>query len=267
MDEGAPPTGTQPMFRSSRRSILPSALFGSSSINLQNNSSLLIESGGYDGLGIGSASSFYTDNTCSLTVRNATRFGLNIWGTSHAHLKGTVLVENNVGTGGAGVVVTQMSSFYFQDGTATIQNNINNGVYADTSEVRVDAAGTLTVSGTTGSGNGIYLFNNSALRISGGGLLVQNNIGTSGHGIHVANGAQVSLSPSGTKTVDVHNNPYGVYVWDGSINGSGAVTITGNGTKDVNLSFGSRASLPTSSYSTIACTGSSMTTMGVSCSP
>lgn len=293
-------------------------VFGSSSIQLHNGSSLLIEDNGLDNLGIGSASSFaLTDSASSLTIRNATRLGINLWGASHAHFFGPVLVEKNKGTGGSGVVATQTSAIYIAS-TMNVLDNVNQGIFAgDTSSIRVDTSGTLnvtsatgqgiglgqnaslsiygtvnlqgnlnkgliltsstvqvntsgslTVSGTTGVGDGIHLSGNSSLGVNGN-LLVENNTGTSGSGINLSNGSEATLYPSASKSVVVRNNKYGVNAWNGcGIAGgtnSSTLNLSVNTTKDIRFFFGCRASVPTTSYSTIECGNNSINTMGVDC--
>jgi hypothetical protein len=237
--------------------------YGSSSIHVQNSSTLLCENNGLDGIGVGSASSFYTDATSSLTVRTAKRWGINILSSSSLFLSGTALVEGNASYGAS---VSGSSNLHIQ-GTLTIQDNVDFGLRIYQGTVNVDTAAMLTVNGSTGMGIGIFLNNNSAAGVYGG-LLVKNNTGTSGNGIgiYIVNGSQAYLSPTSPKAVAVQSNGTGINVSGGGVSGSGSIDITGNTTKDLNISFGSRVSLPTSSYSTIECSKSyTATAMGVSC--
>jgi uncharacterized protein YjlB len=50
----------------------------------------------------------------------------------------------------------------------------------------------------------------------------------------------------------------------GGDQGDQFVTVTGNTTKDLDISFGSRVSIPAGSYNTVQCS-QSLTTMGISC--
>ncbi|MFH2120775.1 MAG: right-handed parallel beta-helix repeat-containing protein [Pseudomonadota bacterium] len=237
--------------------------FGASSIIFQNSSSLLNENNGHDGIAVGSASSFYTDATSSLTVRSAKRYGILIYSESNLHLSGTASVVDSAYHG----AYVSMSSSLYVAGTATlmIQNSVNIGLNLYQGNVSVNPLAMLSVSGSTGQGNGISLSHNSGLGVSGG-LLVQNNTGTAGNGINITNGSVVTLNPTSPKAVEVKNNGTGINLWNGgSVAGGGSITITPNTTRDINISFGSRASLPTSSYSTIQCSQSYTTMAGVSC--
>jgi hypothetical protein len=242
--------------------------FSSSSIIFQNGSSLLNENNGQDGIAVGSASSFYTDATSTLTVRSAKRYGILLYSESNLFLSGTALVENNAYHG---VYVSMLSSLYVSGtATLTIQNSVHVGLNLYQGNVSVDPLAMLTVSGSTGQGNGISLSHNSGLGVSGG-LLVQNNTGTAGNGINITNGSVVTLGPTSPKAVEVKNNGTGINLSNGgSVWGGGAITITPNTTRDLNISFGSRANLPTSSYnaSAVQCSQSlTATAMDISCSP
>jgi hypothetical protein len=221
--------------------------FGSSAIHLQNSSSLLNENNGHDGIAAGSASSFYTDATSSLTVLSAKRYGILIWGDSNLILTGTSSVESSAYHG---AYVSMSSSLYVSGAaTLTIQNSVNIGLNLYQGNVSVDPLAMLTVSGTTGQG--ISLSHNSGLGVSGG-LLVQNN---TGNGINITNGSVVTLSPT-SKAVVIQNNGTGIRAWDGSVaggaSGTGSLAITPNTTRDLDILFGSRANLPASSFSASA---------------
>lgn len=244
--------------------------FSGSSIIFQNSSSLLNEDNGLDGVGVGSAASFYVDATSTMTVRRAIRYGVNVWSNSNLQLNGTTLMENNAGNG-VGISAGSSLFIFGTAGVVTIQNNVNNGMNVYQGTVHVDSPSMLTVSGTTGQGSGINVNNKSVLSVNGG-LLVQNNSGTAGHGINISNGSQVTLYPASSKTVIIQNNSgKGINLWDGGsvVGGTGSggtITITtGNTGGDLGVYFGSRASLPTSSYTTINCSQSYTTMMGVSC--
>jgi hypothetical protein len=182
--------------------------FGSSSIWLQNNSSIIIDKNGYDGIGIGLSSSLaVTDSSCSLTVTASGRYG----------------------------VFSFLGGSLYLDGTTVVNENKSGGIALDSS-------------------SSLYLK---------GQLTIENNQGI---GIAIRRGSQATLYPTSSRAVAIRNNTYGISVYDGSgVTGNGAsFTITPNTTRDVEISFGSRGSIPTSSYSTIFCI-QSVNTMGVSC--
>lgn len=228
-----------------------------SSFHLQNNSSLLIENNGLDGIGVGFGSSFLTEGSTSLTVRSAKRVGIDIYANSSVSLSGTVLVENSASFG----VAVGLSCALTTGGAVTIQNNVNIGLLINQGTARVDSPGILTVRGTTGSGQGIRIMAQSSFAIPSGGMLVQNNMGS---GINLVDGSQLVMFPSSPQTVVIQNNDTGIFVSGSGLSGSIGVTIKGNTTKDLSISFASRASLLTGSYDTIECS-QSYTTMGVSC--
>jgi hypothetical protein len=212
---------------------------------------------------VGAASSFYADATSTLTVRSAKRYGIVLYSESHLLLSGTALVENSAYHG---AFVGMLSSLYmWGTATLTLQNSVDVGLMLYQGNVYVDPLAMLTVSGTTGKGNGISLGLNSGLGV-GGGLLVQNNTGTVGNGINISDGSVVGMNPTSPKTVEVKNNGTGINLWNGSVTGGGAITITPNTTRDLKISFGSRVNLPSNSYNANAIQCSqSLTTMGVYC--
>jgi len=226
-------------------------VFGSSSIQLHNGSSLLSEDNGLDGLNIGGASSFsLTDSTSSLTIRNATRLGINLWGTSHAHFFGPVLVEKNKGSGGSGIVATQTSAIYIAN-TVNVLDNVNQGIFAgDSSSIRVDTSGTLNV--TSATGQGISLGQNASLSIYG----TVNLQGNLNKGL-ILTSSTVQVNPSGSLTVSGTTG-----VGDGiHVSGNSSLGVNGNllienntGTSGagINLSNGSEATLyPSTSKSVV----------------
>ena len=238
--------------------------FGGSSIRLQNSSSLLSDNGGFDGLGVGSASSFYVDTTSTVTARNSIRYGINLWSNANAALYGPVLVEKNGGNtgvgGSGGIDVAHSSNVFIAYNTVTIQDNINNGLWIYASSLYMDQTGKLIVKGTSGNGTGIGLQLNATLGI-GGNLLVQNNAGS---GINASDGSRVMLNPNSPNTGVIQNNNIGINVWDGAVHNfvAGTLTITNNTTKDINLSFGSKAAMTANSYGTCSMDSSSM---GLTC--
>jgi hypothetical protein len=218
-------------------------VLGSSSIELQNSSSILNENNGVYGIGM-SSSSFYLDPTSSLTVR---------------------------GSIGNGFSLSQASSLHIQ-GNVTIQNSIEAGLALTHSNVKVDSPGILTVSGTTGKGTGVNLTSTSAVHVNGG-LLVNNNkntIGASGlgagAGISINTGSQVHLDPKSPKTALVQNNDKGINAWEGSgVSGAGSIAITGNTIVDLDIAAASRGNLPAGSYGTAWSCGSPTTATIIFC--
>ena len=225
-----------------------------SSINLQNSSSLLSDHNGYDGVRLGYNASFNLDSTCTMIVRNNGRRGLSIWGGADVELSGTVTVGANAEHG---VDLQEGSHLMIYGGTTDIANNVDLGIRMLQSTLKVEGPGKLTVSGTTGAGDGIALQSQSSLWVSGS-LVVQNNKGSQGsqgYGIGISNASQVTLYPQSPNTVVIRDNDFGIGAGDGSgiTLGSSVTIMNNNNTKDIILAFGSRAALSTSIWGTIKC--------------
>lgn len=207
---------------------------------LLDNSSLAVTNGkgtaSNSGRGIQAltSSSIMLTNNSSIHVENNQFDGIGVGPSSNLTIGDSTCSLTVTGSERYGIIAMFGSGLYM-DGTTVVQGNGNGGIVL------------------TDSSN-LYL---------NGELTVENNQGT---GIYIGHSSQASLFPNAPKAVAVKNNAYGIVVSDGSgITGNGATfVVTPNTNKDIQVTYGSRASVPLGSYSTISCS-QSYNTMGVPC--
>jgi hypothetical protein len=250
---------------SSNKNIRHGIIIASGSSAFFSGATVTANANAYRGVNIVTNAGLLLDNS-SLTIKDDTETpanlgrGLQVFGSSSLLLQNnsSVIVEN---TGYDGIGIGSSSSLAVVDSSSSLTVNASgrNGITAWSGSSLVFLGTTVVQNNKS---NGITLIASTDL-YSSGQLTVEKNKET---GIYLANGSQATLYPTSPKTVVIRNNAVGIRVSDGSgVTGNGAsFTFTPNTTRDVEILFGSRASIPTSSYSTIFCS-QSVNTMGVSC--
>ncbi|MCE5265332.1 MAG: right-handed parallel beta-helix repeat-containing protein [Deltaproteobacteria bacterium] len=234
------------------------------------------------GIEISQSSSIHLSNAI-VTVNNNGDRGINLINNSALlEEKSSLTVQDNGGS--YGVYVLSGSSFLMQNNATLLSERNAIGIRAasaaslwtnDTSQITIRAcgtglsikdgsnaqlSGTLTVENTTGTGSGVQMDRNSSLQMNNS-LLISNDVVGNGVGISMTSGAQIAFTPFPQQTIVIQNNNTGIWASDGSIGGSGSVTIKNN-VNDLNVNFGSKVSLPAGSYGTCTTDG---TVLGITC--
>jgi len=218
--------------------------------------------------------------TGTFSASNNTVFGINVNGSSITFAQATVAANGNA----LGIqIATNANAFINDSATAiTVNNNLATGLTVVSGAHLVSFGGSISASGNPVAG--ISVNSKAGLDLDAGSILTTANNGTGlliqeGSVMTVFNNPQFSGKP-GFSTVNANDNAGdGIRVLTGSTltlsnqakiattsntgnglvadNGAGITlvnsTATGNGVKDVVLTFGTRADVRTSTFGTYTC--------------
>jgi hypothetical protein len=270
------------------------AVFG---ISLQTSSSAILSDvtsshNGVHGLDLETGSAATVTKTFTSSQNGV--FGINVNGSSVTFSKANVTVSQNT----LGIQIATSANAFLND-AATVLNvndNIATGLTVVSGAHMVSFGGTINVSGSALDGvslnskAGLDLDAGSQLNLSnnGDGLLMQegsvmtvfnnpqfsgspgfstvNTHNNAGSGIRMRNGSTLTLSNQ-AKIISSQNSGFGV----AADNGAGITlvnsTVTGNGTKDLQLTFGTRADLSTLTFGSYSCDATVLVrgTSGITC--
>lgn len=218
--------------------------------------------------------------TGTFSASNNAVFGINVNGSSITFAQATVAANGNA----LGIqIATNANAFINDSATAiTVNNNLSTGLTVVSGAHLVSFGGTINAAGNPIAG--VSVNSKGGLDLDAGSTLTTSNNGTGllvqeGSVMTVFNNPQFSGKP-GFSTVDAnHNAGDGIRVLAGSTltlsnqakiattsntrnglvadNGVGVTlvnsTATGNGVKDLQLTFGARADVTTSSFGAYTC--------------
>jgi hypothetical protein len=218
--------------------------------------------------------------TGAFSASNNGVFGINVNGSSITFAQATVAANSNA----LGIqIATNANAFINDSATAiTVNNNFSTGLTVVSGAHLVSFGGSINAAGNPVAG--VSVNSKAGLDLDAGSTLTTSNNGTGlliqeGSVMTVFNNPQFSGKP-GFSTVDAnHNAGDGIRVLTGSTltlsnqariaatsntrsglvadNGAGVTlvnsTATGNGVKDVQLTFATRADVTTSSFGTYTC--------------
>jgi hypothetical protein len=236
-------------------------------VRAQNNSSANIQVGG-------SGSAMLTD----CTMINGAGIGLYVLANSSVGLAGTTIASNNSvfgillamsssmgagpggklqvnGNGNNGILIGNTSSAVFNGIAVTTNRNGGWGTQVDgNSSLQVQGTGSLLA--FANKKDGIGIFNGGSLTVIDGSVQAKSNV-KKGMNLY----SMGKLLTFGSGHITVQENPEGgIYVYDGSNvrMENGGSTITGNGSFDILLGFGSKALLKGNTTGTIFCDGTQL---------
>ena len=225
------------------------------------------------GLNLVGASSINARNS-NITAQRNVSIGLAVVGSSWMEVKAgnTLVVSNNTGIG---FFLTDNASVYATC-TVTIENNGDRGIFAnDSATINIAAPAQVYVAGNKSpvNGHGIHLHNGSHLYVPSGSLVVENN---ARHGIFVQGSTALFGVQESSASVTIRNNKgsglvagrlanllafdmivqantlWGV-LGDNSTLHLEKSRISDNVLGDVDLRFGSRATLNNNTIGSITC--------------